>query len=414
MNVNVGRLATTGAYLFLMVGAVLWAVPMPNLGPSLSAIFSVVGIFIIAGMFIIGIGAYMQDRKVIAGGAGLLVLSALCTIPLSSITVSTNILSGKFWVTIVLAFVGLSLFGLGLWRAAVQATLTGAALLLLAALIQLDYTLVIPALIQFFSGSTWFTPSVALLISGAVLVLAGQFLLHSRNLMLVGVLLIVGGLMAKTSWSLPFGNIGIRTAASAIYEWMLRDYNFAITIVGGVIAYGFLSHVLHGKGGGARLMATIFILLLIFVLFMGYDRSQVVRDNLADGTVNLTEKVKTWDFNAGESTERVDAPPVQEDVITDIESVPAGSSGETIAPRGKWSEWREFSQTGLCLRVWTANRKADDIFIRYIDRDGETWSYDGNYMPNVLAISFRSKIGRPIQVNYEAWKKIPGKKCILQ
>lgn len=314
---NTGRLrefSLMSGLLVMIVIAVAWASQPSGFGSLLStfaALFSMVGILILAGIFIIGVGTYLRDRRIIAGGAALLVFSALTSFPLASALTTVGTITGKLWVSLVLAFVGLSLFVLGLWRAT-KATITGVAFLLLAALLQLDYTLVIPAITQFFSGSTWFTPSVALLISGAVLVLAGQFLLHSRNLMFVGVVLFTLGLVAKTAWSFPqVGNLGLIDLVPAIKQWLIQDYNFVILLVAVAIMYGGLSHLKHGGGGGARVLFNLSIVAAILFLFMGPEKFLKGTENLADLWVNLTEKAKTW------SSAKEDIGPVPVDPFAD-------------------------------------------------------------------------------------------------
>ena len=91
--------------------------------------------------------------------------------------------------------------------------------------------------------------------------------------------------------------------------------------------------------------------------------------------------------------------------------VPAGKSGSAVAPATKWSEWRKFDKTGLCFRAWTANPDVDDVRVRYMDREGEKWSYGGGYIHDVVAISFTSKIGMPVRTYYETWEKVRGKNC---
>lgn len=91
--------------------------------------------------------------------------------------------------------------------------------------------------------------------------------------------------------------------------------------------------------------------------------------------------------------------------------VSAGRSGSTVAPTTSWSEWRELEEIGLCFRIWTANLDADDVRVRYLNLDGEEWLYDGDYIADAVAISFTSKIGKPVRTYYDTWKKLPGQRC---
>lgn len=93
------------------------------------------------------------------------------------------------------------------------------------------------------------------------------------------------------------------------------------------------------------------------------------------------------------------------------EIVLAGRSGSTIAPTDKWSEWRKLNGPGDCFRAWTNNPTADDLKLRYFDTTGDTWSHDGKYAPDAVAISFQSKLIGPVGVKYETWPKEPGKAC---
>lgn len=87
--------------------------------------------------------------------------------------------------------------------------------------------------------------------------------------------------------------------------------------------------------------------------------------------------------------------------------IPAGRSGTMIAPVEKWSAWYEYP-VGNCVYGWGTNPTGDNFKVRWMDRNGDIWSYDGNQVTNLRAFSVKSKSNTPERVEYEVRPRING------
>jgi len=87
--------------------------------------------------------------------------------------------------------------------------------------------------------------------------------------------------------------------------------------------------------------------------------------------------------------------------------IPAARAGEMIAPAGRWSDWYSFTP-GHCVYGWGDNPSGNAFRIRWMDNEGETWSYDGRQATNLKAFSVRSNSNSPVRVQYEVRPRING------
>lgn len=86
----------------------------------------------------------------------------------------------------------------------------------------------------------------------------------------------------------------------------------------------------------------------------------------------------------------------------------AGSSGTIIAPASNWSSWYEFP-SNRCVYGWGDDPNGSRFKIRWMDRNGDIWSYDGTQARNLRAFSVRSNANTPQRVQYEVRPRINGR-----
>lgn len=138
-------------------------------------------------------------------------------------------------------------------------------------------------------------------------------------------------------------------------------------------------------------VAGLSLLVLIAIFFAPFIEWATER---ADRTINHGE----WSESTATQVETPRGP---------IER-PAGRSGTMIAPVNQWSDWYTYP-TGHCVYGWGVRDPNGDFFrTRWMDKDGDIWSYDGTQARNLRAFSVRSKSNVPERVQYEVRPRLNG------